>query len=100
MGFFFICMMRLFLQYTRQKKISSNFSKIFSIPEKRLRTRSSQDDENADVDSSVWSQHIGEQLVYLRKSLLNDGILGITFEKTWVCIHILRNIVICHILLF
>ena len=73
---------------------------IFSIPQKRLKTRSSQDDENADVDSSLWSQHIREQLVYLRKSMLNDGILGIIIEKTWVCIHILRNIVICQILLF
>ena len=82
-------MMQPFLQFNRQKKTSSSEDDDFLNPRKRLRTRSSQDDENADVgDSSVLSHHIGEILVSLRKSLLSDGILGITSEKTCVCIHI------------
>ena len=88
-SFLFTCMMQPFLQFNRPKKTSSSEYDDFLNPRKRLRTRSSQDDENADVgDSSVLSQHIGELLVYLRKSLLSDGILGITSEKTCVCIHI------------
>lgn len=87
-GPFFTCMMQPFLQFNRPKKTSSSEDDDFLNPRKRLRTRSSQDDENAHVDSSVWSQYIGELLVYLRKSLLSDGILGITSEKTCVCIHI------------
>lgn len=67
------------------KKTSSSEDDDFLHPRKRLRTSSSRDDENTYIgDSSLWSQHIGELLVYLKKSLLNDGILGITIEKTWV----------------
>ncbi|XP_056001325.1 uncharacterized protein LOC125653624 isoform X1 [Ostrea edulis] len=35
-------------------------------------------------DHALWTQHIGELLVYLQKSFRYEGILGITIEKTWV----------------
>ena len=82
MGLFFYTYDETVFAIYQAKKTSSSEDDDFLNPRKRLRTRSSQDDENADVDSSVWSLHIGEQLVYLRKSLLSDGIFGITNEKT------------------
>lgn len=36
------------------------------------------------VDKNTWSQHIGDLFVYLDKSSVNEGILGITVKKTWV----------------
>lgn len=36
------------------------------------------------VDNSSWSQHIGDLFVYLDKSSVNEGILGISVKKTWV----------------
>lgn len=54
-------------------------------PAKKLRNSSSVDTANSyDVDSSSWSQHIGDLFLYLNKSSVNEGILGISVKKTWV----------------
>lgn len=54
-------------------------------PAKKLRNSSSVDTANSyNVDNSSWSQHIGDLFVYLDKSSVNEGILGISVKKTWV----------------
>lgn len=54
-------------------------------PAKKLRNSSSVDTANSyNVDKNTWSQHIGDLFVYLDKSSVNEGILGITVKKTWV----------------
>lgn len=56
--------------------------KVCQPPAKKLRNSSSLDTGN--VDNSSWSQHIGDLFVYLDKSSVNEGILGISVKKTWV----------------
>lgn len=54
-------------------------------PTKKPRNSSSVDTANAyTVDNNSWSQHIGDLFVYLDKSSVNEGILGISVKKTWV----------------
>lgn len=54
-------------------------------PAKKLRNSSSVDAGNVyNVDNSSWSQYIGDLFVYLDKSSVNEGILGISVKKTWV----------------
>lgn len=59
--------------------------KVCQPPAKKLRNSSSVDAGNVyNVDNSSWSQHIGDLFVYLDKSSVNEGILGISVKKTWV----------------
>lgn len=58
---------------------------VCQLPAKKLRNSSSVDTANSyNVDKNTWSQHIGDLFVYLDKSSVNEGILGITVKKTWV----------------
>ncbi|XP_061178520.1 uncharacterized protein LOC133187173 [Saccostrea echinata] len=57
----------------------------FISPPKKPRVIYEQDAANNSKDDlSIWSKHIGDLFLYLDKSPRNEGILGITLEKTWV----------------
>lgn len=56
-------------------------------PRKRPRCHSGDSSSTVTTSSEKWSlsPHIGELFVYLDHSVRNEGILGITVEKTLVC---------------
>lgn len=56
-------------------------------PRKRPRCHSGDSSSTVTTSSEKWSlsPHIGELFVYLDQSVRNEGILGITVEKTLVC---------------
>lgn len=59
--------------------------KVCQPPAQKLRNSSSVDAGNVyNFDNSSWSRHIGDLFVYLDKSSVNEGILGISVKKTWV----------------
>ncbi|XP_065927353.1 uncharacterized protein [Magallana gigas] len=73
-----------------KKNLSDEICQL-SPPRKKLRNASYQDTANTYIgEHSLWSQHIGELFVYLDKSARNEGILGITVEKTWVRVTFLK----------
>lgn len=56
-------------------------------PRKRPRCHSGDSPSTVTTSSGKWSlsPHIGELFVYIDQSVRNEGILGITVERTLVC---------------
>ena len=77
---------RLYLDFLQVRKtLSDEICPELSPPRKKPRNTTQLDTSNTYFDEhSLFSQHIGELFVYLDKSARNEGILGITVEKTWV----------------
>nr|XP_022291553.1 uncharacterized protein LOC111102905 [Crassostrea virginica] len=74
-----------------KKTLSDEICPELSPPRKKPRNSTQLDTSNLYIDEhSLLSQHIGELFVYLDKSARNEGILGITVEKTLVRVTFLK----------